>query len=63
MENKELNDACVMPDYKTMYEEAARQAEYWKEESQRQTYEVVYLRAVKHTVEAFLGREIGDGKS
>ena len=54
------NEACVMPDYKTMYEEAAKQAEYWKQEAQRQTYDVVYLRAVKQTAEAFLGRKIGD---
>jgi type II secretory pathway component PulL len=54
------DEACVMPDYKTMYEEAAKQAEYWKQEAQRQTYEAVYLRAVKQTAEAFLGRKIGD---
>lgn len=60
MENKKLEEACVMPDYKDMYEEAAKQAEYWKQECQRQSFEVIYLRAVKQTVEAFLGREIGE---
>lgn len=59
MENKN----CEMPNYKEMYEEAAKEAEYWKQESQRQAYEVVYLRAIKNTTEAFLGREICDGKS
>ena len=54
------DEACVMPDYKGMYEEAAKQAEYWEQESQRQAYEVVYLRGVKQTTEAFLGRKIGD---
>ena len=54
------DEACVMPDYKSMYEEAAKLAEYWKQEAQRQAYEVAYLRAVKQTAEAFLGRKIGD---
>lgn len=60
MELNELNEDCVMPDYKDMYEDAVRQAELWKEECQRQSSEVIYLRAVKQTVEAFLGRKIGD---
>lgn len=60
MENKKLDEGCVMPDYKEMYEEAAKQAEYWKQECQSQSFELVYLRAVKHTTEAFLGRKIGE---
>ena len=60
MEKNELSADCVKPDYKRMYEEAAEQAAYWKEECQRCSYEAVYLRAVKHTAEAFLGRKIGE---
>lgn len=63
MENKELNDECVMPDYKVMCEKANCEANYWREQHRELMGEVIYLRGVKHTVEAFLGREIGDGKS
>jgi hypothetical protein len=59
MEHNELDEKCVMPDYKDMYEEAAKQAEYWEQEYKKLSLEVVYLRAVKNTTEAFLGREIG----
>lgn len=61
MENKKIDEECVMPDYKEMYEEAARQADYWKQECQRQSFETVYLRGVKHTLEAIIGRKIGEG--
>lgn len=60
LERLKTDEACAMPDYKTMYEDVVKLAEYWKQESQRQAYEIAHLRAVKHTVEAFLGRKIGD---
>lgn len=59
MENKELNENCVMPDYKVMYEEAQRQAEIWNEQYKSVLDELAYLRGIKETVEAFLGRKIG----
>ena len=61
MEHNELNNDCVMPDCKALYEDVVKEAEYWKQECQHQSSEVIYLRAVKQTVEAFLGRKIGDG--
>lgn len=60
MDKTELSADCVKLDYKHMYEEAAKQAEYWKQEFQRCSAEFMYLRAVKHTAEAFLGRKIGE---
>ena len=57
MENKE----CVMADYKAMCEKAECEANYWREQHRELTGEVIYLRGVKHAIEAVLGRKIGDG--
>lgn len=59
------NEDCVMPDYKVLYEESAKQVEYWKQEHKNLLLEIEYLRGVKNTAEAFLGRKIGgeNGKS
>lgn len=59
MENKN----CEMPDYKAMYEKANCEAEYWRGKHRELMGEVLYLRGVKHTLEAIIRREIGYGKS
>ena len=59
MENKN----CVMPDYKVMCEKANCEANYWREQHRELMGEVLYLRGVKHTLEAIIGRKIGDEKS
>lgn len=59
MENKN----CVMPDYKAMCEKANCEAEYWRGQHRELMGEVLYLRGVNHTLEAIIGRKIGDGKS
>ena len=57
MENKN----CEMPDYKAMCEKAKCDAEYWRRQHRELMGEVLYLRDVKHTLEAIIGRKIGDG--
>ena len=59
MENKEVNENCVMPDYKDMFEEAQMRAEYWEEHCKRLIEEAAYLRGIKEAIEAVLGRKIG----
>ena len=56
MENKN----CEMPKYKEMCAKAECEAEYWRTQHRELMGEVLYLRAVKHTTEAFLGRKIGE---
>jgi hypothetical protein len=70
MENKKLDEACIMPDYEKMcanYKEMCAkvecEAEYWRTQHSELMGEVLYLRGVKHTLEAITGRKIGDGKS
>ena len=61
MENKKLDEECVMPDYKEMCAKAKREAEYWRTQYRELMKEVLYLRGVKHTLEAIIGRKLGDG--
>ena len=63
MENKKLDEKCIMPDYKEMCAKAECEAEYWRGQHKELMGEVLYLRGVKHAIEAVLGRKIGDGKS
>lgn len=59
MENKN----CEMPDYKAMCEKANCEAEYWRGQHKELMGEILYLRGVKHTLEALLGRKIGDERN
>ena len=59
MENKN----CEMPDYKAMCEKDNCEANYWREQHRELMGEVLYLRGVKHTLEAIIGRKIVDEKS
>lgn len=63
MENKKQDEACVTPNYKEMCAKAECEAEYWRGQHRELMGETIYLRGVKHAIEAVLGREIGDGKS
>ena len=65
MENKKLDEDCVMPDYEELFAEAERESEYWRTQHRELMGEVLYLRGVKHTLEAIIGRKIGEenGKS
>ena len=60
MENKKLDEGCVMPNYKEMCAKAECEAEYWRTQHRELMGEVLYLRGVKHTLEALLGRKIGE---
>lgn len=59
MESKELNK-CVTPDYEAMYKKAEVDAQYWRDQCRELARENNYLRGVKHTIEAILGRKIGE---
>ena len=61
MEHKKLDEECQMPNYKEMYAKLECEANYWREQHRELTGEVLYLRGVKNTLEAILGRKIGDG--
>ena len=63
MENKKLDEECIMPNYKEMCAKAESEAEYWRTQHRELMGEVLYLRGVKHAFEAITGRKIGDGKS
>jgi hypothetical protein len=63
MENKKLDEECIMPDYKERCAKAECEAEFWRTQHRELMGEVLYLRGVKHTLEAITGRKIDDGKS
>jgi hypothetical protein len=60
MENKKIDEECVMPNYKEMCAKAECEAEYWRNQHKELMGEVLYLRGVKHTLEAIIGRKIGE---
>lgn len=60
MENKKLEEGCVMPNYKEMLAKAECEANYWRDQHRELMGEVLYLRGVKHTLEAIIGRRIGN---
>jgi hypothetical protein len=49
-----------MPDYKEMCAKAECEAEFWRTQHRELMGEVLYLRGVKHTLEAIIGRKIGE---
>lgn len=61
MENKKLGEECITPNYKEMCAKAECEAVYWQSQHRELMGEVLYLRGVKNTLEAILGRKIGDG--
>ena len=61
METKKIDEECVMPNYKEMLAKVECEAEYWRNQHRELMGEVIYLRGVKNTLEAILGRKIGDG--
>ena len=61
MENERLDEACIKPNYEDMYIHAEREKEIWRDQYKNLMEETIYLRGVKHTLEAIVGRKIGDG--
>lgn len=61
MENKKLDEGCIKPNYEEMYAKLQCETEYWRTQHRELMGEVLYLRGVKHTLEAIVGRKIGDG--
>ena len=60
MEKERLDEACVEPNYEDMYIRAEREKEVLRDQYKNLMEETIYLRGVKHTLEAIVGRKIGD---
>ena len=55
-----IDEPTTKPNYEEMCAKTQHEADYWHNEYRQLMSEVIYLRGVKHTLEAIIGRKIDD---